>query len=186
MASLMVSSFASSSDPFNAKDRRVEVRGRGQLADLLVPPLNRAVALEEVDQVAVPVAEQLHLDVLGPLDELLQEHVRDAERLPGLPAGGLDRLGQLVGRADHPHPPAASPGCGFDDQREADLVPARWVMSPEIVSPADREAAIVRASTAVAAARTDLEKLPSTDVELRLGPRAPEHVPLEQPSVHRQ
>ena len=45
--------------------RRVEVRGRGDLDDLLVAALDRAVALEEVDEVAVLVAEELHLDVLG-------------------------------------------------------------------------------------------------------------------------
>ena len=38
-------------------------RGRGFLDELLVAPLHRAVALEQMDQVAVIVAQQLHLDV---------------------------------------------------------------------------------------------------------------------------
>ena len=45
---------------------RIEVRRGGDLDDLLVPPLHRAVALEQVHQVAVLVAEDLHLDVAGP------------------------------------------------------------------------------------------------------------------------
>src|SRR5947209_14838513 len=61
----------------------VEVEGRGDLDDLLMPPLDRAVALEEVDEIAVFVAEQLHFDVAGPCDELFEEHVGHAEGGPG-------------------------------------------------------------------------------------------------------
>ena len=42
---------------------RIEVRRRGDLDDLLMPPLHRAIALEQMDEVAVLVAEQLHFDV---------------------------------------------------------------------------------------------------------------------------
>ncbi len=80
-----------------AESSAVEVRGRGDLDDLLVPPLDRAVALEEVDEVAVLVAEQLHLDVPGALDELLEEDVGDAERGAGLAAGLVEGLVELVG-----------------------------------------------------------------------------------------
>src|SRR5437899_2559615 len=44
---------------------RVEVEGGGDLDDLLVPALDGAVALVEVDEVAVRVAEELDLDVAG-------------------------------------------------------------------------------------------------------------------------
>ena len=42
-----------------------QVRGRRQFHDLLVPALDGAIALEEMDQPAVPIADQLHFDVLG-------------------------------------------------------------------------------------------------------------------------
>ena len=67
------------------------------LDDLLVPPLDRAVALEQVDEVAVPVAEELHLDVPCALDELFEEHVRHAERRAGLAAGLVERRARVVG-----------------------------------------------------------------------------------------
>ena len=41
----------------------LEIRRRGQLDDLLVATLDRAVALEEVDDVALAVGEDLDLDV---------------------------------------------------------------------------------------------------------------------------
>ena len=46
-------------------DFRVEVVRRRDLDDLLVPALDRAVAFVKMDEVAVPVAQDLHLDVLG-------------------------------------------------------------------------------------------------------------------------
>ncbi len=56
----------------------------GDLDHLLVAALHRAVALVQVDHVAMVVAEDLHLDVLGPADEALEEH--------GIIAKGIFRL----------------------------------------------------------------------------------------------
>src|SRR5579885_2994935 len=70
--------------------RRRQVRGRRLLDQLLVPPLQRAVALPQVDHVAVAVAEDLHLDVPRPLDVLLQVDAAVLERLLGLLAGGVE------------------------------------------------------------------------------------------------
>ena len=61
-----------------------QVDARRDLDDLLVPALDRAVALPEVHEVAVRVAEDLHLDVLGARDVALEEHVGPAERGAGL------------------------------------------------------------------------------------------------------
>ena len=59
--------------------------GRRRLLDqLLVAALDRAVALAEVDHVAVLVAQDLDLDVARPLDELLEVDARVAERGRGL------------------------------------------------------------------------------------------------------
>ncbi len=59
--------------------RFVEPRRRRHLDDLLVAELHRAVALVEVDHVAVRVGEDLHLDVSRPSDEPLDEHRAVAE-----------------------------------------------------------------------------------------------------------
>ena len=67
--------------------RLVQQRRRRFLDDLLVAPLDRAFALEQVDDVSVLVAKHLDLDVARVLDELLDEDAVVAERAPGL---GLD------------------------------------------------------------------------------------------------
>ena len=66
--------------------------GRGRLLDeLLVAALDRAVALAEVDHVAVRVGEHLHLDVPRVLEVPLDVDGRVGEvRLP-LPLRGLER-----------------------------------------------------------------------------------------------
>src|SRR5688572_8608597 len=67
-----------------------QVRRRGNLDDLLVAPLDRAVALEEVNQVAMLIAEELDLDVAGPFDELLDEDVGAVEGGEGLALRGCE------------------------------------------------------------------------------------------------
>ena len=54
-------------------------RGR-DLDQLLVPALDRAVPLAQVDDVPVLVGEDLELDVVRPLDVLLQEDLAVPER----------------------------------------------------------------------------------------------------------
>ena len=50
----------------------VEVRRRGALHDLLVAALDRTIALEQVDQVSMAVAQDLDLDMARPGHKLLQ------------------------------------------------------------------------------------------------------------------
>ena len=76
----------------------VEVRRRRDLDDLLVAQLHRAVALEEVHDVALAVGQHLHLDVARPRDELLEEHRAVAERRLGLALAAGEGLGHLRGR----------------------------------------------------------------------------------------
>ena len=59
---------------------------------LLMAPLDRALALAEVDDGAVVIAEDLELDVARVLDVLLEVDVADAERRFGLALRGLQRL----------------------------------------------------------------------------------------------
>ena len=67
-------------------------RRRGRLLDeLLVAALDRAVALAEVDDVAVGVGEDLHLDVARVLEVALDVDGRVGEVRPALALRGLER-----------------------------------------------------------------------------------------------
>ena len=97
--------------------RGVEV-GRGRdLDDLLVPPLHRAVALEEVDHVAGAVGEDLHLDVPRVDDRLLDEDGGVAEGRLALAHAGLDGLLEVLDPLDPAHPAATTAGDGLDEER---------------------------------------------------------------------
>src|SRR5262249_52981485 len=60
---------------------------RALLDDLLMAPLNRALALAEMNAVAVTVGEHLNLDMPGPLEIALEIHAPIAKRREGLAAG---------------------------------------------------------------------------------------------------
>ena len=85
-----------------------------------MPALDRAVALAQVDAVAVAIHRDLDLDVA-----VLVEPLLEIERV--VPEGGL-RLGpadahgrfELAAGPDHPHALAAAPGRGLDQDRVAD------------------------------------------------------------------
>ena len=67
-------------------------RGRGAfLPDLLVTPLQGAVALAEMDGISMAVTEHLNLDVAGALEIFLDIDCVIAERGLGLGAGGRKR-----------------------------------------------------------------------------------------------
>src|SRR5438132_4946944 len=79
----------------------VRVARSGRLLDhFLIPPLNGAVAFEEMDDVALSVAQDLKLDVTRLLDVSLQEQAVISERLGRLAPGRLDLALQL-GRGAH-------------------------------------------------------------------------------------
>src|SRR5207248_11693991 len=100
-------------------------RRRRLLDQLLVAPLDRAVALAEMDDVAVRVREHLHLDVARVDDQLLDVDVRVREvRLP-LPPRALERLLPLRRVAHLLHALAAAARRGLDQERVAELVAAR-------------------------------------------------------------
>ena len=92
--------------------RVVDRRRRRLLDDLLVAALDRAFALEQVHDLAVRVAEDLHLDMARRVDEALEEDGAVAERGRRLPPGARDRLGEVVGRVTirmpRPPPPNAA------------------------------------------------------------------------------
>ena len=91
--------------------------GGGEFHHLLVAALEGAVTLIEMDDVAVAVCQNLHLDVLGLHQEFLHEDGRIAEGLAGLLGNQLEGLAHLlvVGAGAH-SPPAAASGRLQDDR----------------------------------------------------------------------
>ena len=101
-------------------ERTVDRRRRGLLEDLLVPTLDRAVPLAEVDAVPHGIEEDLDLDVATALDEPLEDQAVVAERRRRLPAGAGEGIGQCRGIADDPHALAAAASRRLDEDRVAD------------------------------------------------------------------
>lgn len=103
-------------------DAVVQIRRRSDLDDLLVAPLHRAVALEQVHGLAGLVGEDLHLDVPGAHHGLLQEHPGVAEGARSLP----HRLGQsrceITRGLDATHAAAAAARHRLGEEREADVL----------------------------------------------------------------
>jgi len=87
-----------------------------------VTTLHTAVALVEMHDIAVVVAEQLDLDVLGLVEEALDEDGAVAKGRLGLGGGALERV--LEGRllAHDTHAAAAAAKGRLDDDGEAILV----------------------------------------------------------------
>ncbi len=85
-----------------------------------MPALERAIALIQVDDVAVGVREHLHLEVPGVAHQLLDEHLVLAEGRARLATGRLDLLGQLVDVVDHAHAAAAAAPARLEHDGQAD------------------------------------------------------------------
>src|SRR5439155_19714361 len=94
--------------------------------DFLMPPLHGAVALPEMDEIAVCIAKDLHFNVLGIGNIALDENVGLAEGGAGFALGFFELAEQLVGVAHHAHAAAASAEASLDDQRESDFLRRRF------------------------------------------------------------
>ena len=99
----------------------VDRRRRRLLDELLMPALDRAVALAEVDDVPVRVGEHLHLDVPRILEIALDEDRGVGEVRLALAPRGLERPLELVLGLDDLEPLATSTRRRLDRQRIADL-----------------------------------------------------------------
>ena len=98
----------------------VEIGRRRHLDDLLVAQLHRAVALEQVHDVALAVAQHLDLDVPRPRHDLLQEEGAIAERGLGLALAAREGLVHLLRPGHGAHAAPAAAGRGFQHHRIAD------------------------------------------------------------------
>ena len=99
----------------------VEERARRLLDHLLVAALDRALALPQVDAVAVAVGDELDLDVARLLDVFLDEHAIVGERGLGLVGRRAETLARLVVVVGDAHALAAAAGRRLDHHRIADL-----------------------------------------------------------------
>ena len=68
----------------------IERRRRRFLDDLLMPPLQRALALEQRQEIAVAVADHLHLDMARGVEVFFDQHAIVAERSLCLAFGADD------------------------------------------------------------------------------------------------
>ena len=103
--------------------QRTVERGRRRLfQDLLVPPLDRALALAERIDVPTGVGEQLDLDVPGTLEVALEEDGLVAEGGFGLAARRRDAVHEVGRLANDSHPATAAAGRSLDHQRKPDLI----------------------------------------------------------------
>ncbi|MNV30070.1 hypothetical protein D3C71_1213240 [compost metagenome] len=96
--------------------------GGGFFQHLLVTALHRAVALEQVDHVAVTVAEHLDLDMARALDILLHQHMRSAERRLCLALAAGQRVDEVRAGIHPAHALATATGAGLDQDRVADRI----------------------------------------------------------------
>ena len=96
-------------------------RRRRLLDQFLVPALHRAIALAQVDGVAVAVGKHLDLDVARCDQRPLQDHRGIAKRALRLTLRTAQRSGKPGRRIDPPQAAAATAGSGFDHHRPAEF-----------------------------------------------------------------
>ena len=93
----------------------------GVFHDLLVTALQRAVTLEQVNDIAVLVSQNLDLNVLGTFQELFNEDVAVAERLQGFAVNHVIGCHDFFRLVAATHTTAAAAGCRLEDDGEAKL-----------------------------------------------------------------
>src|SRR5690606_1764481 len=98
----------------------VDTGGRCFLDDLLVPALQGAVTVAQVDGVALAVGQYLHFHVPRVGQELFQVDHGVAEGRARFGAGQADRLDQVFFLVHHAHAATTAATGGLDDHRIAD------------------------------------------------------------------
>ncbi len=99
-----------------------QVGGRGAFHHLLVAALDRAIALIKVIDVALLVAEDLHLDVTGAGDHLFKIALAVSKGGLGLAPAFQHLVLQLLGAFDRAHAATAAPPGRLEHQGIADLL----------------------------------------------------------------
>ena len=96
--------------------------GRGFFQHFLVAPLHRAVALEQVNIVALRVAKNLDLNVARALRVFFNQHRIIAKAVDGFAPAGGQGCGEVFGFVHRAHAFAAAAGAGLDQHRVTDAV----------------------------------------------------------------
>ena len=104
-----------------AAHRFIQRHAGGNLHHLLVPSLNGAIALVQVQHVAVLVTQNLHFNVLGTRYVFLKEHCGITKRPISLAASFIEQPLQILGLVHHTHAASAAAKGRFDDQREPNV-----------------------------------------------------------------
>src|SRR5690242_9537200 len=87
--------------------------------------LQRAVALAEMDDAAPAIAENLDLDVPGPLEVAFEIDLAAAEKRRRLVLRDRQQAGEVDGVPGHFHAAPAAAGAGLDQHRVADRADRR-------------------------------------------------------------
>jgi hypothetical protein len=99
-----------------------QVLCRGKLDDLLVASLDTAVTLEQVDDVTVAVTQKLDFNVLGAVQEALDEDGAVTKGRLGFGCGTLEGLLELLLLPDDSHTTTTTTKGSLDDDGESVLV----------------------------------------------------------------
>ena len=94
----------------------------GLLDDLLIASLRRAIALAQCDHTARAIAEDLHFDVPGKFDVLLEKGAADPEILGCQALYGPPRVAELGGAAHQTHADAAAASGALQHHGVADAL----------------------------------------------------------------
>ncbi len=105
---------------------RIHHRGRAFLDHFLMPALDGAFPLAQVDQVAVVIPQDLDLDMARLHHQLFQIDLVAAESAEGFAGGVAQRGFQVLWPIHPPHSFSASAGGGFEEHRIAQF-PGRFV-----------------------------------------------------------
>src|SRR5258706_3381927 len=85
-----------------------QMRGRGDLDDLLMSPLDRAVTLKKVNDVSLSISENLHLNVPRTVQKSLDEYCPVTKRRLGFARGTRERVLELALLSNHTHTASAA------------------------------------------------------------------------------
>src|SRR5580658_4309355 len=83
------------------------------LDQLLMPPLNRALALKKHLDITVLICQYLELDMPRPLDELLHVQFAVAKSVRGLGRCRMIKIRQLLGAPNDSHTASAAASLGL-------------------------------------------------------------------------
>lgn len=100
-------------------DRGRKRLGWGNLDDLLVTTLDRAITLKQMNNISLAVGKQLDLDVAGLVEESLNEHGAVAKGLLGLGSSTLKAFGKVGLRANNTHSTSSTTHGSLDDDGES-------------------------------------------------------------------